>query len=67
MTTKYYEVECAVFRQEEGKLLEIMDQKTGEWRKYTGDIFRVFRNSNPMTLDEVRPYMDVDPKDYSSN
>lgn len=61
-TIKYYEVECAVFRQAPGMPLEIMSQKTGDWTPYQGDITRIYRNSHPLSLEEVRPYMDVDPK-----
>lgn len=63
MDAKYYEVEGAVFRQQSGVPLELFNQKSGEFRPYKGDATRVFGQSNPMTLDEVRAYMDVEPAD----
>lgn len=59
---EYFEVEGAVFRKRSGIALEIFDQKSGAWDEYQGDVFRIYRNSNPMSLEEVRPYMDVEPK-----
>jgi hypothetical protein len=61
MKQEFFEVEGAVFRKVTAKPLEIMDQKTGRFESYTGDAFRVYRQSNPMSLEEVRPYMDVEP------
>lgn len=58
---QYFEVECAVFRQKAGAALELFSNKTGEWKPYEGDADRVLRMSNPMSLEEVRPYMDRDP------
>lgn len=58
---RFYEVECAVFRERGGKM-EVFLQDSGEFKPYEGDADRVRRLSNPMTLDEVRPYMDVEPK-----
>lgn len=52
-----YEVEGAVFREREGEALEIYFG-AGKWRRYQGDPSRVRRMSRPMSLDEVRPYMD---------
>ena len=60
-TTEYYEVEGAVFRSRNDVPLELFNQKTGKWGRYTGDSGRVFMQSNPMTLAQVRPYMDVEP------
>lgn len=54
---QYYEVEGAVFREREGEALEIYFGG-GKWKPYQGDSFRVRRMSNPMSLDEVRPYME---------
>lgn len=62
MNVEYFEVEGAVFRKRTGVALELFNQKTGAWEAYTGDVFRIYRNSNPMSLDDVRPYMDVEPK-----
>lgn len=62
MDAKYYEVEGAVFRQRKGVPIEIFSQKSGEWKPYKGDASRVYGQSNPMSLDDVRPYMDVEPK-----
>jgi hypothetical protein len=53
----YYEVEGAVFRKAGGPM-EVYVDRTGEWKKYEGDPSRVFRLSNPMTLEEVKPYME---------
>jgi len=58
---QYYEVECAVFRQKANGPMEVFVNQTGEWEPYQGDEGRVLRMSNPMTFDEVRPYMDRDP------
>ena len=63
---KYYEVECAVFRQKPGAELEVFVNQTGKWERYEGDAARVFRLSNPMSFEEVRPYMDRDPVDDAS-
>ncbi|MDO3518145.1 hypothetical protein [Ralstonia pseudosolanacearum] len=60
---EYFEVEGAVFRKRTGVPLELFDQKTGTYEPYTGDVFRIYRQSNPMSLEEVRPYMDVAPKE----
>ena len=56
MSGKYYEVEGAVFRDESGNL-EVFSDRTGKWKTYEGDADRVYRLSNPMTLEEVQPYM----------
>jgi hypothetical protein len=61
--THYYEVEGAVFRERDRLPMELFGQKDGVWKPYTGDPFRVYRLSNEMTLEEVRPYMDVEPKE----
>lgn len=58
---QYFEVECAVFRQKPGADLELFNNKNGQWEPYEGDAGRVLRMSNPMSFDEVRPYMDRDP------
>jgi hypothetical protein len=58
---QYFEVECAVFRKHAGAPLEVFVNQTGEWKPYEGDEGRVLRMSNPMSLEEVRPYMDRDP------
>lgn len=58
---RFFEVEGAVFRERGGKL-ELFMQDTGNWSPYTGDAARVYRMSNPMSLEEVRPYMDVEPQ-----
>ena len=63
---QYFEVECAVFRRKPGADLELFIQDTGKWSPYTGDASRVYRLSNPMTLEEVRPYMDRDPVDEAN-
>jgi hypothetical protein len=35
-----------------------------KWKPYAGDVFRVYRQSNELSLEEVKPYMDVErPKD----
>ena len=54
--TKYYEVEGAVFREQAGKL-EVFSDRTGQYKPYEGDADRVYRLSNPMTEEEVKPYM----------
>lgn len=59
----YYEVEGAIFRQRSGVPLEIFNQKTGTFSRYQGSAGHVYSQSNEMTLEEVRPYMDVEPKD----
>lgn len=63
MSIKYYEVEGAVFRERPGADMEVFVNQTGEWEPYEGDEGRVLRMSNPMSLEEVRPYMDVEPKE----
>lgn len=55
----YYEVEGAVMREDDGKPMELY-HGNGKWVPYTGDAFRVYRQSNELTLDEVKPYMDVE-------
>lgn len=55
---QYYEVEGAVFRQQPGKPMEVYGCRSHQWKPYQGDEFRVTRMSNPMSLDEVKPYMD---------
>lgn len=62
MAAKFYEVEGAVFRKRPAVPLELFHQKKGTWGRYTGDVSRIYRQSNEMSLDEVRPYMDVEPK-----
>ena len=59
---KFYEVEGAVFRKRPGVPLEIFGQESGVFAPYKGDATRVFRLSNSMSLEEVRPYMEVEPK-----
>lgn len=58
---RFFEVEGAVFRERAGKM-EVFLQDSGEFKPYEGDADRVRRLSNPMSLEEVRPYMDVEPK-----
>lgn len=58
---RFFEVESAVFRERAGKM-EVFLQDSGEFKPYEGDADRVRRLSNPMSLEEVRPYMDVEPK-----
>ena len=53
----YYEVEGAVLREVAGKLELYVGN--GKYKPYTGDPDRIYRLSNPLTLDEVKPYMDV--------
>ena len=53
---RYYEVEGAVFRQA-GGAMEVYSERTGNWKPYEGDADRVLRLSNPMSLEEVQPYM----------
>ena len=60
---QYFEVECAVFRKKAGGRMEVFVNQTGQWKPYEGDEARVLRLSNPMSLEEVRPYMDRDPAD----
>lgn len=57
MNEKYYEVEGAVFRESNGGKMEVYSERTGQWKPYEGDVSRVYRLSNPMTLEEVQPYM----------
>lgn len=59
--SKFYEVEGAVFRKRSGLPLEIMDQKSGKFGAYSGDKLRVYEKSHPLSLDQVRDYMDVEP------
>ena len=63
MSIKYYEVECAVFRLKPDTELEVFINQTGQWTRDEGDVSRVFRHSTPMSLEDVRPYMDREPKD----
>jgi hypothetical protein len=57
MTTyKYYEVEGAVFRDGGGEM-EVFSDRQQVFSPYTGDVWRVLRLSNPMTLEEVAPFM----------
>lgn len=58
---QFFEVEGAVFRERGGKM-EVFLQDSGAFKPYQGDADRVRRLSNPMSLEEVRPYMDVEPK-----
>lgn len=60
---QYFEVEGAVFRQQAGQDMEVFLNSSGKWGPYQGDANRVLRMSNPMSLEEVRPYMDRDPVD----
>lgn len=66
MNIEYFEVEGAVFRKRSGVALERFNQKSGEWIPYSGDASRVYRLSNPMSLEEARPFMDVEPKENDS-
>lgn len=63
---QYYEVECAVFRKRPDAEMEVFVNQSGEWKPYEGDADRVLRMSNPMSLEEVRPYMDRDPVDEAA-
>lgn len=54
---QYYEVEGAVFREAPGSPMEVYSERRGAWIPYEGDRFRVTRLSNPMSLEEVKPYM----------
>lgn len=54
---KYYEVEGAVLREVTWGKLELYIGN-GKWKPYTGDPDRIYRLSNVMTLEEVKPYMD---------
>lgn len=60
---QYFEVEGAVFRQQEGQDMEVFLNRSGQWSPYQGDAGRVLRMSHPMSMEEVRPYMDRDPVD----
>lgn len=60
---QYFEVEGAVFRLQAGQDMEVFLNSSGKWAPYQGDAGRVLRMSNPMSLEEVRPYMDRDPVD----
>lgn len=62
MKVEYFEVEGAVFRKRSGEALSVFNQKSGGWSAYSGDASRVYRQSNPMSLEEVRPHMDVEPQ-----
>ena len=62
MKTEYFEREGAVFRERDDAPMEIFYQDTGKWGPYTGDAFRVRHECNPMALEEVYPYMDVEPQ-----
>ncbi len=55
---KYYEVEGAVFRKPAEKPMEVYFDGQG-WTKYKGDDSRIYRMSHVLTLEEVKPYMDV--------
>lgn len=63
MKAEYFEVEGAVFRKRSGVPLELFDQSNGKYRNYKGDPSRVYHLSNAMSLEEVRPYMDVEPQE----
>lgn len=54
---RYYEVEGAVFRELDGRVMEVWSRRRGDFVPYQGDESRVRRMSNPMSLEEVRPYM----------
>jgi hypothetical protein len=58
---QFYEVEGAVFRKRPGAEMEVFVNQSGQWEPYEGDAGRVLRMSNPMSFEEVRPYMDRDP------
>jgi len=60
---QYFEVEGAVFRLQDGQGMEVFLNSSGKWDPYQGDADRVLRMSNPMSLEEVRPYMDREPVD----
>lgn len=57
---RYYEVEGAVFREAEGRM-HVFDEDVGKFTPYDGDRTRVRRQSNVLTLEEVKPYMTVRP------
>ncbi|UVE18350.1 hypothetical protein NVV93_02810 [Pseudomonas sp. LS44] len=57
MGEKYYEVEGAVFR-EGARGLEVYSAKDDDFEPYQGDPWRVYRLSNPMSLEEVQPFID---------
>lgn len=59
---QYFEVEGAVFRQAHGSPMEVYKERIGKWAPYQGDAGRVVRQSNPMTLAEVQPYMGSNSK-----
>lgn len=61
MSGKFYEVEGAVFRKQSGQPMEIMNQTSGKFTVYKGDSLRVMEKSNPMSLEQAREYMDVQP------
>ena len=63
MSEVFYEREGAVFRRRDGQPLEIFGQQSGKFFPYKGDCYSV-QNETEVTLDEVRPYMDVPPVDY---
>lgn len=52
----YYEVDGAVFLDDGGKM-QVYSEKTKAFKPYEGDVDRVYRMSNPMSLEEVKPYM----------
>ncbi|MCR5865690.1 hypothetical protein [Aquincola sp. J276] len=56
----YYEVEGAVFRQLPGQPMEVYVDRLKQFRPYTGDITRVYRESHRLTFAEVLPYMTVE-------
>jgi hypothetical protein len=56
----YYEVEGAVFREEhgdDGVRMQVYSDRSASWSPYKGDWSRVRSQSNPMSLEEVKPYM----------
>ena len=54
---EYFEVEGAVLREVAGKLELYIG--AGQYKPYQGDADRIYRQSNPMTLAEVKPHMDI--------
>jgi hypothetical protein len=54
---QYYEVEGAIFRENSAGEMEVFSDRRQVCNLYTGDVWRVFRLSNPMTLEEVAPFM----------
>jgi hypothetical protein len=61
---KYYEVEGAVMRKDAGKRMELYCG-AGKWEQYTGDESRIYNQSNVLTIEEVKPYMD-EPTDKAA-